>query len=183
MDQEHNKQKTLRPRRRAGILIAPLALAALALACQGEGHLTSPVISVDLRHKLPAHLQRLVVDDDPTYPCQQGFKIASGEVEQKFLVIWKVLEQGEARFITAVRVDPDGPITGASSPVASAMVGELQTREQGGVRHQHTSLAVTLRASKGCATVEGKTSLDLGTDFAGCKKPPKPKMKLLTPVE
>ncbi len=174
-----------RSRSIARTVVFPLALLLLALllACQGNTHLTSPVISLDLRHLLPANLQRVVVDSDPSYPCERNFQISTGEVTQRFTLYWKVMDQGDSRFITAVEVNSDGPISGAVSPEASAMLGEVSVKSLDGIRHKMMPLHVTLRATKGCQTVKASTDLELRTDFSGCQKPQRPKMKLLTPVD
>jgi hypothetical protein len=166
-------------------LMTPLLFALLfLLCCQGRTQLTSPVVRVDLRHKLPARLQQLISEtgDDGAYPCQVEVKLDDGGAGQALAVIWKVMADGPDRYITAVAVEPRGETYGAGNPTASAAVGTLSKETVGKGLVQEVSLTLNWQATKGCDKVSAKQVVKLRSDHKSCK-PPKTPEGLLKPVE
>jgi hypothetical protein len=151
-------------------------LAALAVACGGGHTLTSPVLRVDLRDRLPPKLQRQVAIADTSYPCTHRFTLADKGASQRFLASYRVLDDGTLRYITAVELEPEGDTVGASAPSATAAIGEARRAGTASV----LPLRVSWQASKGCEKTSAKTTVELRTDSELCR-PPK-SMKLLTPV-
>jgi len=158
-------------------MVTCLRLLLLAALCGcGGGTLTSPVLRVDLRDRLPPKLQKQVAVADTSYPCSQRFSLAAGGASQRFLANYRVLDDGTSKHVTAVELEPEGETAGASSPTASAAVGEL--RREGAI--SILPLRVSWEASKGCGKVSASETVELRGDGAGCR-PPRP-IKLLTPV-
>ena len=149
--------------------------------CEGGGAVSSPVVRVDLRARLPEKLQRRLAVADMTYECRKPFKLEAGGAEQAFLASWRVLEEPGERFITAVEVNPDGPTRGAGSPSASALVEEIQKRREGKEVVALAPVRVSWNASKGCGKVSSVVRLELRADDKGCVKPKGPG-RLLVPV-
>lgn len=151
-------------------------LAALAVACSGGHTLSSPVLRVDLRARLPPKLQRQVAVVDTSYPCTHRFTLAEKGASQRFLASYRVLDDGTLRHITAVELEPEGDTVGASAPSATAAIGEARQAGSASI----LPLRVSWHASKGCEKLSATTTVELRADSEGCR-PPKP-MKLLTPV-
>lgn len=160
--------------------LAPLALLAPG-ACGEHTTLTSPVVRVDLRINLPPKLQRRISKRDDSYECSRRFTLEAQGARQAFRVFWRVLDDGPARHITAVALEPDGPTSGAENPTASAVVGEAENVGEG-VLIQQIPLRVSYEASRGCSKVRASSELSLRGDAPECR-PPRPKRKLLTPVD
>ena len=157
-------------------LSRPFLLASLVLGCGGGHSVSSPVLRVDLRDRLPPKLQRQIVATDTSYPCTHRFTLAAEGASQRFVVGYRVLDDGTSKHITAVEVEPEGETVGASAPAATAAVGESRTA--GGIAIQR--VRVSWEASKGCGKVSATTTVELRADGEGCR-PPRP-IKLLTPV-
>jgi hypothetical protein len=147
----------------------------LAVACGGHS-VSSPVLRVDLRDRLPPKLQRQVAKADSSYPCTHRFSLAAEGASQRFLVGYRVLDDGASKHVTALEVDPEGETSGASAPSATAAVAGI--RQASGV--SVVSVRVSWEASKGCNKVGASTTVELRADGPGCR-PPRP-IKLLTPV-
>jgi hypothetical protein len=158
----------------AGRMIAGALLA--LLGCEGGRTLTSPLVRVDLRAKLPPRLQRQLAVADTTYECRRPFALSASGATQRFVASYRVLDVGRAKHITAIEVDADGETLGASAPTASAAVDELKL--VGGV--SVVPLRVIWQASRGCSKASASVVLELRADDAGCKPPPA--LKLLRPV-
>lgn len=149
--------------------------------CEGGGSVTSPVVRVDLRARLPEKLQRRLAVADTTYECRKLFKLGVRDAEQGFVASWRVLDEEGGRYVTAVEVEPDGPTRGGSSPSASASVLDVfNAAAKGQAVVAVAPLLVSWSARKGCSSVGASTRLDLRADDPGCRKP-KPG-KLLVPV-
>ncbi len=168
-----------RPRRAGPWLLALLGLAA---ACEGEGTLASPVVRVDLRAKLPPKLQRLISLADDSYECAREVTMAAVGATQTLRLVWRVLDDGPDRYITAVVVEPVGPTRGATSPKASAVVGELRQVGDPSARAQLVPVRVFWSGRRGCGEVDQTLAVELRADAPECKRP-ELKMKLLAPVE
>ena len=167
--------------------LSPLFFALLfLLCCQGRTQLTSPVVRVDLRHKLPAQLQQLIADtgDDGAYPCQVEVKLEAGGggAGQVLAVIWKVMADGPDRYITTVAVEARGETYGAGNPTASAAVGTLTKETVGKGLVQQVPLTLNWQATRGCDKVNAMRVVTLRSDHKSCK-PPKVPEGLLKPVE
>jgi hypothetical protein len=161
-----------------------LALAALLApgACGEHTTLTSPVVRVDLRINLPPRLQRRISKRDDSHECNRRFVLEAQGARQAFRVFWRVLDDGPARHITAVALEPDGPTSGAENPTASAVVGEAENVGGEGALIQRIPLQVTYEASRGCSKIKASTRLSLRGDAPECRRP-RPERKLLTPVD
>jgi len=154
-----------------------LALILLGAACEGGHSLSSPVLRVDLRDRLPEAVQRRLAQADTSYECRRGFALEAQGVQQRFLATWRVLDEGGARLVTTVQLEPQGDTVGGSDPSASAAVGEPRVRGNAA----RVPLRVTWTASKGCGRVSASRELELAADEAGCKPPQRPG-RLLVPV-
>jgi hypothetical protein len=154
----------------------------LLVACEGGRSLPSPVVRVDLRDKLPPAVQRRVVIDDSSYECRKPFAAQVSGASQRFIAVYRVLDDKEGKFVTAVQVEPDGETTGASSPEATAVVGEVKVRGRAPAAAATVPLRISWSARQGCGTIRTQTAVELLADDPSCK-PPTLKTKLLTPVK
>jgi hypothetical protein len=154
----------------------------LLVACEGGRSLPSPVVRVDLRPKLPPTVQRRIAIDDSSYECRRRFAAQAGGASQRFVAVYRVLDDKEGKFVTAVQVEPDGEASGASSPEATAVVGEVTMRGRAPAAAATAPLRVSWSARQGCGTIRTQTAVDLVADDPGCKAPAL-KTRLLTPVK
>jgi hypothetical protein len=148
--------------------------------CSSEGVVSSPVVRVDLRDRLPRNLQRQIAAADTSYPCTRTFTLSEGEASQRFVVNYRVLQGEQAQHITAVEVVPDGPTEGARGPKASAMVGELRLQEDGSKEVAEVPVRISWSATSGCSRISRTRIMTLRADAPDCK-PPAPGKKLLSP--
>lgn len=154
----------------------------LALSCESRTQLTSPVVRVDLRHKLPAHLQRLVSRQDDSFPCQRSVTLEKDGASQELTVIWKVLRDGPDRYLTAVAVEAWSPTSGGTNPTAQGAVGTLVTEKGEAGLVQGVPLTLYWQASVGCDKVRASQEVELRSDHGSCKAPEAPE-GLLKPVQ
>ena len=166
------------PRPTSLLLLALL----LAISCEGRTQLTSPVVRVDLRDKLPPHLQRLVSRQDDSYPCQMAVTLEQGGASQELVVVWKVLQDGPDRHLTAVAVEARAPTSGGTDPTASAAVGTLASEKGAKGLVQMVPLTLQWQAAIGCNKVSAIQEVQLRSDHESCKKPVAPE-GLLKPVQ
>lgn len=164
------------------LLLAMVIFLAMPLACEGRTTLVSPVVRVDLRHKLPPALQKQISKKDESYECRKRLSLSDQGARQGFEAIWRVLERGPEKYITAVTVEPYGATSGASRPSASAIVGELGQRKTTNGMAQTARVKLSWEATKGCSRISADKKLVLRADDPACDRP-KLKMKLLTPVD
>jgi hypothetical protein len=152
------------------VRLALLLLALSALTCSEGGQLPSPTILVDLSDRLPDKTRRQLAAADTGWECRRKVTLEGHGARQRFVVTWRLF-QAEAgkRFITALRVEPDGAFEGGRGPRASASVRET--------RGSTVPVEIRWSATKGCSAIKASTTVELRTDDPTCS-PPKPAGKI-----
>jgi len=163
--------------RRARLLL----LALIAPACEGGHTLSSPIVRIDLRAKLPEPVVRRLAINDTSYECRRPFALEVSGARQRFVATYRVFDDQQGKFVTAVQLEPDGPTEGAHTPEASAGVLNMVNRGSTARVLAVVPLRVSWGATKGCSKVASSIVMDLAADAPDCK-PPAPKVKLLSPV-
>ncbi len=160
---------------------ALLCAGLLLCACDDSHSLSSPVVRVDLSGKLPASLQRRLAAADDSYECRRSVMLASGDAHQRFRAVWRVLDDGGSRYVTAVELEAQGETSGATAPQATALVDELAFQRRGKDVVAVVPMRISWSASKGCGRVSASTSLELRGDDPGCRVPRTGPGRLLAP--
>jgi len=159
-----------------------LALLPVALACEGGHTLSSPVVRIDLRAKLPEAVVRRLAISDTSYECRKPIAVEVSGARQRFVATYRVFDDQQGKFITAVQLEPDGPTEGAHSPEASGGVLNLENRGSATRVVAVVPLRVSWGATKGCSKLASSIVVMLAADAPDCR-PPAPKIKLLSPVK
>lgn len=154
----------------------------VGLACDGGKLLSAPIVRIDLREKLPPAVARRQHINDTSYECRQSFALETSGARQRFVASYRVFEDKQGKFVTAVQLDPDGATEGAHTPEASAGLLNLVNRGSAERVLAAAPLRVSWGATKGCAKVSSSKVIELAADAPDCK-PPTSKLKLLTPVK
>jgi hypothetical protein len=159
-----------------------LLLALLVSSCEGGHALSSPIVRIDLRAKLPEPVVRRLAIDDTSYECRKPIALEVSGARQRFVATYRVFDDVQGKFITAVQLEPDGPTEGAHTPEASGAVLNLENRGRATRVVAVVPLRVSWGATKGCSKLASSIVVMLPADAPDCK-PPAPKVKLLSPVK
>lgn len=158
-----------------------VVLGAAFAMCGGGGTVTSPVVRVDLRDRLPLRAQRRAYVHDTSYPCSKALTLSAQGAEQRFIANWRVLDDRGTRHITAVEIVPEGETSGAREPSASAVVEDTTSDKKGDDLIAVVPVRLVWTATKGCSRVTANARLELRADDKSCRAKPQSRRRLLTP--
>jgi hypothetical protein len=152
---------------RTSPLFVGLFAVVLILACASPSKIPNPLVRVDFRSELSrADLKKLPAAID--LDCHQAVSLGSGDVEQKFVMNWRVADMSNKRYIVAVDVAPiiEGKLVAGSS--AQATVGKpYEMKGKKGI--YQLSITIAYQVQSGCSHIKQTKTLSVRSDHKSCK--------------